>query len=147
MDLFGKEEIRALSWKQPFASLMLLGKIETRTWYTKYRGLVLICASKGFYNEAQIMSMSGEVQTQHAFVSLLQKGIKEERGKAIALGRLVECRPMQPTDEDKCFVKYNSGLWCHIYEDVKPIKPFAWKGCQGWKKLDQETINKIEYLK
>ena len=29
--------IRSLVWKEPFASLMLQGKIETRTWSTKYR--------------------------------------------------------------------------------------------------------------
>lgn len=163
-DLFGSDPIMALSWKQPYASLMLLGKIETRTWNTNYRGLVLICASQGFYSESQIMAISGEVQTQHAFVALLQNGIKEERGKAIAIGRLVDCRPMNRMDEDKCFVKYRTPwqvkkemkdgsikmvtkkLYCHIYEDVKPIKPFEWKGCQGWKKVDDEIIKKIIFI-
>jgi hypothetical protein len=48
---FLNQEIRALTWKEPYASLMLHGKIETRTWYTKYRGLVLICAGLKHYNE------------------------------------------------------------------------------------------------
>lgn len=42
-------DIRALSTKQPYASLMLHGKVETRTWDSKYLGWVLICASKQAY--------------------------------------------------------------------------------------------------
>lgn len=140
------EEIRALSWKQPFASLMLHGKIETRTWSAKYCGLVLICASKVPYNESQVMAISGEVQTQRSFVTLLNAGHKEELGKAIAIGNLVDCRLMYLNDEEKCFVKYNPNLWCHIYENVRPIEPFEWKGSQGWRKLDEETINKIKTI-
>ena len=48
------EPIKALSWKQPYASLMLKGKIETRSWPTNYRGLVLICASKAPYSIKEI---------------------------------------------------------------------------------------------
>lgn len=145
-DLFGNEPMMALSWKQPFASLMLLGKIETRTWNTKYRGLVLICASKSSYNESQVMALSGEVYTQKAFVDLLQRGIKEEVGKAIAVGRLINSRPMKKEDAEKCYVKYRSDLFCHIYEDVKAIRPFDWKGCQGWKKVDSIIRNNIHFL-
>lgn len=137
------ERVLALSLKQPFASLMLLGKIETRTWSTKYRGLVLICASKKFYSESQVMSISGEKQTQHAFVELNQHGIKELRGMAIAIGRLVDCRPMTKEDEDKCFVKYYPDLFCHIYEDVVAIEPFEWKGTQGWKEVSEEIKKTI----
>ena len=125
---------------------MLLGKIETRTWNTNYRGLVLICASKMPYNESQVMGISGEVLTQKSFIDLLNNGIKEEKGKAIAIGRLVDCRPMREEDENKCYVKYRPDLFCHIYEDVKPIKPFDWKGSQGWKTLDAETIKKISFI-
>lgn len=147
MTLFPEtEEMRYLGWKQPYASLMLLGKIETRTWATKYRGLVLITASKTFYSEAQIMRISGERQTQHAFTALLKAGIKEPLGMAIAVGRLVDCRPMRKEDEDKCFVQYHPDLFCHVYEDVRPIEPIPIKGAQGWRKLSPEFISQIKYL-
>lgn len=145
MDIFGNIEVRALSWKQPFASLMLHGKIETRTWNTKYRGLVLICASKAPYSESQLMDLS---DWQCVRITKALKGTDYYKsyplGKAIAIGRLVDCRPMKKEDEEKCYVKYRSDLYCHIYEDVKAIAPFEWKGSQGWKKLEQETINKIK---
>lgn len=68
-------------------------------------------------------------------------------GKAIAIGKLIDCRPMEIGDEDKCFVQYYPDLWCHIYEDVKPIKSFEWKGVQGWKTLDEKTIEQIKIQK
>lgn len=40
-----KSPLRALSWKEPYATLMLHGKVETRTWPTDYRGLVLNCVA------------------------------------------------------------------------------------------------------
>ncbi|MFN5288139.1 MAG: ASCH domain-containing protein [Planctomyces sp.] len=40
--------MKALSIRQPFASLIAAGKktVELRTWYTHYRGPLLICAAK-----------------------------------------------------------------------------------------------------
>jgi predicted transcriptional regulator len=39
--------MKAISIKEPYATLILQGKktIETRTWTTKYRGDILLCAS------------------------------------------------------------------------------------------------------
>lgn len=143
---FENEEVRYLGWKQPFASLMLHDKIETRTWHTKYRGLVLITASKTPYSEYDIMGIAGEVGCQRILNFLNQNGVKEQLGHAIAIGRLVDCRPMQKEDEDKCFVQYYPDLFCHVYENVKAIIPFEMKGAQGWRKLDQETKNKIKII-
>lgn len=67
-------------------------------------------------------------------------------GYAIAVGRLIDCRKMKPEDEDKTFVKYRPDLYCHIYQDVRPIKPIAWKGSQGWRTVEQEIINKIVFI-
>lgn len=183
-------DIRALSWKQPYGSLMLFDKVETRTWNTKYRGWVLICASKAPYTGLTVDTISGK--NQYKRIEALTQEIKEKHlyitsftfpgditsrfplAKAIAVGRLVDSRPMQKSDEDSTFVQYRepwqekrtytrfkhielSGrieeyketkmvdrqLWCHTYEDVQPIIPFAWDGTQGWKTLDQATKDKI----
>ena len=148
MDFVNHEnrKILALTWKQPFASLMLNGKIETRSWNTNYRGLVLICAGKTVYNEQQLLDISGEVQTQRIFNYLNFRNMKELKGKAIAIGFLIDCRPMQPEDENNCFVKYRPGLYCHIYKNVKAIKPLDWKGKQGWKNVPEDIINQFEYI-
>jgi hypothetical protein len=47
--------VKALSLTQPWASLVALGhkRVETRSWPTRYRGLLAIHASKGFPGWAQ----------------------------------------------------------------------------------------------
>ena len=135
-DLFGNQKIMALSWKEPYASLMLHGKIETRTWNTNYRGLVLICASKKTYNDQQVRDISGWNNYERIFVKLdyyLDNHITDYLGKAIAIGELVDSRPMRKEDEDLSFVQFYPDLFCHVYKNVQPIKPFDWKGTQGWK--------------
>lgn len=67
-------------------------------------------------------------------------------GYAIAIGKLIDCRPMTKDDEEKCFVKYSPNLFCHVYENVRPIKPIIWKGVQGWKIVSFDIIEKIEFI-
>lgn len=138
-------EIRALSWKNPFAVLMLYGKVETRTWSTKYRGKVLICASKTAYDWKTAKSIMGVVQALR-FLENHIAGAYNHNGMAIAVGDLVDCRPMKFDDEDQCYVMHREGLFCHVYENVRPIEPFYWKGSQGWKKLSENDILKIKYI-
>ncbi len=151
-DLFGEDffiPIQALSWKQPFASLMLHGKIETRTWNTLYRGDVLICASAEPYLEFAIIELCHEHQIKSINHILSDEKIANVFGKAIAIGYLSDCRLMTKEDEEKCFVEYATGpkpLWCHIYTNVKAIKPFDWKGSQGWKEVPQEIKKQIQFL-
>lgn len=138
------EPVRALSWKQPYASMMIHGKQETRSWDTKYRGLVLICASLQPYNVNQICSISGPHHARRVLDIVDIKNVP--RGEAIAVGRLVGSRPMRPDDMDKTFVSYYEDLFIHIYSDVRPIWPFRWKGKQGWSTLTEAEKAKIILL-
>lgn len=145
--------IRALWWNQPYANLMLHGKIETRTYPTKVRGKVLICSCKKPYTEQQIISISGDEQYSR-MKEILREGIDGVLGQAIAIADLVDCRLMTPDDEDATFVEYwhpnaDTGIgkrYCWVFENVKPIEPFEIKGKQGWAILDAETKAKINYL-
>lgn len=144
---FLSSKVLALSWKQPYAQLMLHGKIETRTWKTDYRGWVLICSSSMGYKEQQVINISGYYQKKRIFHEICYKN--EDLmlcGVAIAIGKLVDCRPMTKQDEGKCFVKYHPDLFCHVYENVQPIQPIPWKGTQRWKEVDMETKRKIVLL-
>lgn len=147
-------ELRALSWKQPFGSLMLHGKIETRIWDSKYRGWVLICASKAPYNDNDILKIAGN--EQYGRIHTICP--KEPTGKAIAIGRLIESRFMTKQDENKCFVQHCEPwlhtskktskkswkrLWCHIYEDVQAIESLDWYGSQGWSIVNESVKHLI----
>lgn len=144
------EPVRYLGWKQPFASLMLppFNKKETRTWSTSYRGLVLITASQHAYSHTQIMDISGYVQSGRISDALGMTRIFPglPKGKAIAIGMLCDCQPMKKEDENNCYVAFNSSLFVWTFNHVKAIEPFNMKGAQGWRKLDQETINKIKII-
>lgn len=161
IDLFGEqpEIIRALSWKQPYAELMFHGKIETRTWNTNYRGLVLICASKTSYHRDQVINISGTDQLKRIEAVLGRPFSYKDKafnpGYAVGIGELVDCRLMRPEDEDLCFVEYrdilyeaeayqqSKPLYCHIYKNVRRITPIPWTGSQGWKTVDIETQKRI----
>lgn len=150
------QEIRYLGWRQPYAYMMLPPhlKKETRTWSTKFRGMVLITASKNPYSDSKVKEISGEKQYERIMDAICDVGLYS--GFAIATGILIDVRPMTPEDEDDCFVKYREPwinkkgktrkLYVHTYSDVKPILPFRFKGAQGWRKLNEEIISKIRYL-
>ncbi|HEY1054245.1 MAG TPA: hypothetical protein VGE24_03895 [Emticicia sp.] len=143
------EVVRALWWKQPYASAMLIGKVETRTWETKIRGKVLICASQKGYSEKQIFEISGEEIGTWMYRDMAHFNVLPDSdllGHAIAIGDLVDCRPMRKEDESDTYVQYCEGLWCHIYQNVQAIKPFPIKGAQGWRILTDEQKNMIELL-
>jgi len=146
MDLFGNKPFRALSWKQPFATAMLAGKQETRVWDTKYRGLVLICSSKAAYDEATVRNISGDELFVKLFQAIQKQDSLDRNGFAIGVGELVGSRPMRKGDGDSTFVLYRPELFVHQYTNVRPIKPFPWKGSQGWKTLNQTEISQIVYL-
>lgn len=145
------KEIQGLWFKQPFASLMLQGKVETRTWHTRYRGLVLICASSSNYSWPELQKIAD-------LEAMVKEGVLEDigttrpaitplyriRGHAIAIGRLADSRPL--LKEDRSFVQYVPELFAHVYEDVCPILPFPLKGRLGWNELGWDEIRKIELL-
>ncbi len=97
--------MKALSLKQPYASLIAEGikTIETRKWATKYRGDILICASKS--------------------------GQGEPKGVALCIVELYDIRPMTKADEAAaCIELYpNAKAWLIRNLRVLP-KPFPVKG-------------------
>ena len=141
----GETIIRALWWKQPFASLMLHGKIETRTYPTKVRGKVLICATARPFSREDVELYSGQDLEE-----IIDQELKDEEvpnGVAIAIAELVDCRKMEPRDRMKCFVNWHHSRWCWIFENVEAIEPFEIKGKQGWAILTEEENLKIKILK
>lgn len=93
--------MKALSVKQPWATWIASGikTIETRVWATSYRGPLVICSSKVFD-----MSVLHRVTRNHEAFPL---------GKAICIVDLVECRMMEPADENaaRCQIYAGARAW------------------------------------
>lgn len=106
--------MRALSIRQPWASLIARGvkTIETRTWSTRYRGPLLILASK-----------SPRVDDLPAGVLLCETEI-------------LECRPMTIEDQAAACVPWRPGLYAWTLGAVKSLPPIPCRGKLGLFSLD-----------
>ncbi len=108
--------MKALSIKEPYASMILNGKktIETRTWKTRHRGRLLLCASK----EPE-SSISG-----HAF----------------AVCRLVDIRPMKQEDELDACCRLYPGAFSWFLEDITPVELFPVRGYPGLFNVSNDMV-------
>jgi len=140
--------LKALSWKQPFGTLMLHGKDETRVWDTAYRGWIMICTSKVPYSEKIVKGISGERQTKRIKQVLeeAQDPTRSLYGHAIGIGWLEDSVPMFPDMEDACFVEYSPMLYVHKYTGVVPIEPIPWSGMLGLTNVADEFKEKITII-
>lgn len=126
--------MKALSLYQPWASLIAIGakRYETRSWGTRYRGPLLICAAKTMNSDVKHALMDVQVQKalSDAGVTIIPFGI------AVCLVDLVECigtehiTPEQ-IGTDRPFGDFSIGRWAWKLENVRAVPPFAVKGKQG----------------
>lgn len=125
--------MKALSIRQPWAELIASGvkTIETRTWKTKYRGDILICASKKIDGAAE-SAFKGTV-----FQFELRPS---DLGVATCIASLIDCRRMNMDDAKAALCNPpDAGAYAWVLEDVKRIEPFQIKGQLG---LFEVTIPK-----
>ena len=113
------KQMKALSIKEPYASLILNGMktIETRTWRTKYRGKILLCASK--------------------------KPKSDISGKAFATAEIVDCWRMTKANEVDAHCKVYPNAWAWELVNITPIKPFKVKGKLGIFEVSCQAIDRI----
>ena len=107
--------MKAISLHQPWASWIALGKktIETRYWYTKYRGDLLIASTK----------------KRSEFYDL-------PLGKGLCIVQVIDCRRMKNSDEKAAMCLCEDGLYAWILKDIRRIEPFPVKGSQGFYEVD-----------
>lgn len=112
--------MKALCVKQPWAKLIAEGKktIETRTWLTKYRGPLVIVASKTPDYDAL------------AYFGLTKEDCGEF-GVAVCIANLTDCRPMNFGDETSACCDVYDGAFSWFLEDVKHVAPLSIKGQLG----------------
>lgn len=121
---------QCISIQQPWTNQIALGRktIETRTWSVNYRGELLL-ASSGSPRIAPY-------------------------GFAVAIGELVDCRPMTCGDESAAGCYWYGGAVAWVLANVSPIVPFRVTGRLGLYQIKRaEPVRRIsveeyaEYLK
>lgn len=162
-NLLGKEVIRTLGFYQPFCSLMIYGKIETR-WVTDGRkppfplGKYILYSTKAYCSNATLLQWCGAELMLHISETLKEDKTQFLNEHAIAIGELKSISIYKKHQEQKGFVlhkglKYYEGItipkiqWGLHFENVQAIVPFKWKfGKQGVGFVPESEISKIRIL-
>lgn len=144
-------EWRGLSLLQPWASLMAFGEkhIETRSWYTPYRGNVAIAASARWQPDDLFMSRAFSEFRE----ALRRHGIEDPSelplGKILCSGRLIDCVPTEYFDQrrrecapfEEAFGNYASQRYAWVFDGLLTLRePIPVKGSLGLYKLPAPTV-------
>lgn len=136
--------MKALSLTQPWATLVAIGEkvIETRSWFTYYRGPLLIHAASAFPTAAKDLLLDRRF---HQVLARAGYVFPEDlpRGAIIAVGRLVDVRQMtQDTwpsrfeaaarEHEAAYGDYQAGRFAWLLDDVRPLPaPIPCRGALG----------------
>jgi activating signal cointegrator 1 len=138
--------MKAISLWQPWATLVAIGgkQYETRSWFSKYRGLLAIHAAKRM-DQIQI-----EYCLQEPFRSVLKaSGYKDHDmplGAIIAVVKIVDVHKTEAivkslNKQEQAFGNYMTGRYAWKLEMVKRLeKPIPMKGSQGLFEVADDLI-------
>jgi activating signal cointegrator 1 len=130
--------IPALSLLQPWASLVALGNkcVETRSWATRYRGLLAIHASKRWHHEDALLAQTEPFRA--AWRAAQIRTLRElPLGAVVAVCILTECRHTEEvfplvSDQERAFGNYQPGRWAWVLTDIHRLpKPMLARGALG----------------
>ncbi|MCL5265514.1 MAG: ASCH domain-containing protein [Chloroflexi bacterium] len=139
--------MKALSLTQPWASLVAIGvkRIETRDWYTSYRGAIAIHASKGWTASDRALC------NKEPFRRCLKRGhlIVETLplGAIVAVATIDQCSLIRDpallriSDNERAFGNFTKGRFAWFLKDVRPLRrPVPATGALGlwWVPTDIE---------
>lgn len=151
--------MKGLALLQPWASLVATGakRIETRSWRTKYRGPLVIVASKGVATPAILAAEAAAdaVGLPHML----------PRGAALAVCRLERCMRIEDSDDDRPWITdddgmtlpvpreelpwgdYRPGRWAWLLGDVVALdEPIPMRGRLGVFDLDEYDAAAVEVM-
>jgi len=138
--------VKAISLTQPWASLVTIGakRIETRSWWTSYRGPLAIHAAMRYPADAQDFTYSEIARKCLSPHFLMHSDIplhkKLPRGFVIATCQLKACVRTEElilnavygadmTEQEKAFGDYSPGRWGWLLADVVRLpEPVRAKG-------------------
>lgn len=128
--------MKALSIKQPFAHFIASGQktIETRSWYTSHRGLILIVSSVA-HHTGQYIKDGATLPCKD-----LQNRAAMAYGYALCIADLVECRSMRKSDEAEAMCEMYDGAYAWVLANVHSVQPFKVTGRLSLYEVDGKSI-------
>jgi hypothetical protein len=142
--------MKALTLTQPWASLVAIGakQVETRSWSTRYRGLLAIHAAKMFTeDDFDLIKMPPFCNAMESILDLTneRKVYGLPLGCVIAICELVEITPIGKvfyiSDQERAFGNYTPGRWAWILDDAVMLpKPLPARGMQGLWNWDEAGL-------
>jgi hypothetical protein len=113
--------MKALSVRQPHASRIARGikTLEIRSWKTRYRGTLLICAGARAMTRRELAAHGIDNPADYPL------------GVALCIVQLVGCRPMTADDEAAACTTCAPGLYAWELADIRPVEPFLFSGALG----------------
>lgn len=149
--------MKILTLWEPYATLMALGekRVETRSWYTSYRGPTAIHAAKLGQNNYRYPAKMAD--TLHYFEKALE-GVSIAPGHVVAVVNVAECLFTGTSnhdlklwvmdilsDKEKAFGDYSAHRYGWLTDDVFRLPvPIPYKGGQGLRNLDQKIVEQIK---
>lgn len=129
---------------QPWATLMAIGAktIETRGWYTRFRGPIAIHAAMGYPKACQALCW------EEPFASVLRAAGETmlPRGHILAVCTLDDCKPtdylrLRITSMERSFGDYGDGRYGFLTSGLRRLKtPVPFKGALGIRPIRGEPI-------
>jgi len=118
--------MKALSIQQPWAwAILYAGKrVENRTWYSSFRGLIYIHAGLTV-DKNSVEDLEAEI------LRVPDPRPKAYRGALVGTARVTGCVSPEQVPVEQ--ISWACGPWCFLLDDVKPLeKPIAYKGQLGF---------------
>lgn len=148
-----------LSLTQPWASLMAVGakKIETRSWYTRYRGQVAIHAARTWPKWCKDLCYDEPFRSALApHFHWTRDSLALPTGAIVAVGRLTACVSTsdrglwrkalpEPGTPEHAFGDYSDRRYAWFFEEIRPLPtPIPCQGKLGLWGVSPELAAAIE---
>lgn len=144
-----------LTLAQPYAGAVLLaaqrlpGKtIETRkVRFTRVGAEIVVCAGLDRWSSDVGRLYRELVTSDRVPIEQYDTAIMHE-GAALCLVTVVECRPLTAADYSRSLwwdaeENARKPRWAWVFEKLRPIKPFAWRGSLGFSRVPRKLVEVI----
>lgn len=136
-------KVKAISLWQPWASAIAYGAklVETRSWKTTHRGLLLIHAARSKDGR----DWDGAIRP---YLSGVPEYSELPFGAIVAVAELVTCLPTTSlrsdlSDRELALGDYSAGRYGWILRKVRRIEPIPYKGKQGLFEVPHDVVKAI----